>query len=149
MNLVEQVKAAIDERERRASLALRFRKDYLEHGKLETWVAVRHVNNHTPPYYDYWTVDAHLGALTPQTVLRRIDIVFGELDARFFAANGAPATLTMLVIHRELLAEHGIEHAGTEYQYCRVCHNYERHDAQAAPCPTLLALAKGYGIEVQ
>ena len=45
---------------------------------------------------------------------------------------------------RMIMEEHGIECPGEEFQHCRVCHDYSRHDATRAPCRTLRLLALPY-----
>ncbi|NEA21601.1 DUF6221 family protein [Actinomadura bangladeshensis] len=52
--------------------------------------------------------------------------------------------LADIAAKRLLIAEHGIEAPGTDYQHCRVCHDYTRHDAARAPCRTLRLLALPY-----
>lgn len=72
---------------------------------------------------------------------------FGNPDdaARAHIARHDPGrVLADVESKRAILAEHGIEHPGTDYQYCRVCHDYTRHDAARAPCRTLQALARPY-----
>lgn len=101
-DLLGRLNAALDETERIASFALRYRKFYLESGQLETWAARRDVNNHTAPYHDWWVVEAHLGELEPKVVLR-LDALTGEFMARSFAATGAPFVLHQIATHRKVL----------------------------------------------
>lgn len=69
-----------------------------------------------------------------------------DQDGRLAAAgDGDPSRMIREVgSKRALLAEHGIQHPGTAYQYCRVCHDHERHDAMAAPCRTVRIMALAY-----
>lgn len=150
MDLIDKLNAALDETERIASLALRFRKDYLERGQLETWEAKRYVNNETPPYYNYWAVEAHLEDLKPELVLR-FDSVIGEIEARSFSLAGPPSVLRLVAAHRKILAEHGpysqvLRMARGEIVACMSCGSVDDSPTEW-PCPTLLALAEAYGIE--
>jgi hypothetical protein len=149
-DLIAQINEKLDETERIASFALRFRKQYLEGGHLETWVARRHVNNETPPYHDYWAVEAHLGAVKPKLVLRFDDIA-AELDARHFAVNGVPTVLRQVAAHRKILNEHQpygdrLRMAWGEITACGTCGSVDDSPTEW-PCPTVLALAEAYGIE--
>lgn len=66
-----------------------------------------------------------------------------EFIATFCTPAPDPFVLADIAAKREIIAEHAIEHPG-EFQYCRVCHDYKRHDAARAPCRTLRLLAVPY-----
>lgn len=67
-----------------------------------------------------------------------------EFVKAFGTPDPDPFVLADIDAKRALIAEHDIEEPGTDYQYCRVCHDYTRHDAARAPCRTLRLLALSY-----
>ncbi|MEU8334830.1 DUF6221 family protein [Micromonospora tulbaghiae] len=65
-------------------------------------------------------------------------------QADHIALNDPKQILADVAADRAIAAEHAIEYPDTEFAYCAVCHDHDRHDAAAAPCRTLRLLAAKY-----
>jgi hypothetical protein len=150
MELIERIKAAIDEDERVANAATPGR--WVVGG----WRGASRSNVHAP---DYRPKGFSNGQHVAETIVAEggmgpwaADLRgsgFPHANAEHVARHDPARVLRQVAAHRKILEEHDIECPGENYQYCRVCHDYQRHDAQSAPCVTLLALAEVYGIEAQ
>lgn len=74
-------------------------------GKVETWVAGREVNNHTPPYYDYRTVRTDCYGYRPEHIVRVDEI--GDLLSTHIARFGSPRRqLREVALKRRILDDH-------------------------------------------
>lgn len=142
--LIEQLKDALDADERIATNAMIWRKAYLESGKAETWETVRHVNNETPPFYDYVAIEARLGAWGPQELARFDRMLPGVADllAQHMVRFDPKRMLDEVAAKRELLAIHYAHWLIAGSDRTLFCYHCE----VPYPCREVAIMAKPYGI---
>lgn len=84
------------------------------------------------------------GAVGGNFVTPHIGYIYEDQALQHIVRFNPARALHEVEFKRALLVEHGVVHPGTDYQYCRVCHDYTTHDAVAAPCRSVRAMALAY-----